>query len=244
MALPKLTLQEQTTRTGRDPHGLLSKALEQNQLKLAGYMLRPHEMRFAPAIPSTDETYWFARFDAIGPHAVLEHIAAGRLPIEIAVENEFPLILFKRWMDKAIDPAQLQEAFSIKAEWMLVKANVMLAEMTPANPAEATIMKTAADRMQWLAERLDSKRWGPPGKSAERPPAVVIEMNLGDLASGGNMTITVDPSQPAEEAPALFTDAPTLELAAIDENDDEVERLSTFENTLGFAPQPRQRMKL
>jgi len=120
---------------------------------------------------------WLAVLDEIGVEAVLETVASGRLPVEIALSNRIPMMLFREWFERAVDPERLKTAMRSHAEIAVLKSQLSLAA-APETPAEAAVQKELSVRYAWVAERLHAEKWGPPQKKTEAPPVVNIVFNM------------------------------------------------------------------
>lgn len=143
---------------------------------------------FDTATSQVTRDEWLARLDEIGEETVLETVAAGRLPVEIAISNRIPMMLFREWMEKRVDPERLKAAARSHAEVSVLKSQLSLAA-APETPAEAAVQKELSHRYAWVAERMDPERWGPPQKKEAPLPTVSIVMQLGKR---GAMQITAD----------------------------------------------------
>lgn len=140
-------------------------------------MLFASQADFAPVLPHGREHY-FALLDGIGVDTVLEFIASGRLPVELALSNGIPRIIFAEWMDDRVDKAKLKVAMRSHAQVAVLKSQLAL-QATPDSPAEATVQKELSIRLAWTAERMDPETWGTARKDDRQPPAVNISLNLG-----------------------------------------------------------------
>jgi hypothetical protein len=144
--------------------------------------------------------WWMDWLDAVGVDNVLERIASGMLPVEIAFCNGVPLMVMNEWLRTRVPPDRLTEAWSVHAEVLLLRAQLGITQDAD-TPGEAQLIKAECDRFAWMAERLDSRRWGPPGKAAEKPPLVAIELNIAGAAGGAQVFHTVDASAVEVTAP-------------------------------------------
>jgi hypothetical protein len=120
---------------------------------------------------------WIAMLDEFGESGVLEVVASGRMPVEIAISNRIPMMVFREWMDKNVSAERLLTAQRSAAEVNILKSQLALAAQ-PANPAEAALQKELSHRYAWLAERADPEKWGPPRNKNDAPPMVSIVFNM------------------------------------------------------------------
>jgi hypothetical protein len=183
--------------------------------------------------------WWLDWLDAVGVDAVLEKIASGMLPVEIAFCNDVPLMVMNEWLRTRVPPDRLSEAWAVHAEVLLLRAQLGITQDAD-SPGEAQLIKAECDRFAWMAERLDSRRWGPPGKSAEKPPLVAIELNISGAAQGRQVFQTIDaaPVAPHAGAPTDALDLLAAPAAAPTMGDlDEA-----FRVIFGTDPQPRTRL--
>lgn len=119
---------------------------------------------------------WIALLDEFGEDGVLEVVASGRMPVEIAISNRIPMMIFREWMDKNVSADRMLTAMRSAGEVNVLKSQLALAAQ-PANPAEAALQKELSHRYAWLAERADPERWGPPRNKGDAPPMVNIVFN-------------------------------------------------------------------
>lgn len=124
---------------------------------------------------------WFELLDNIGEDVVLETVASGRLPAEIALSNRIPLMVFREWFEERVNTDRLKVAARSHAEVAVLKSTLSLSA-APDSPADAAVQKELSARYAWIAERMDPERWGPPQKKDAAPPSVNIVFNMGKSA--------------------------------------------------------------
>ena len=111
----------------------------------------------------------------IGTSTILENIAHGSLPFELALKFDVPVLVFRKWLTQNVTTAQMSESKNACAEAMMYRAQLALTQVPRSGP-EGTIIKAYADRLTSMAERLDPRQWGPP-KTTE-PPAPPVVINI------------------------------------------------------------------
>jgi hypothetical protein len=154
-------------------------------------------------VAAVDRSYWFDVLDKMGAASILEAIAGGRLPSEIAISNRVPLTFFHEWVSESIQSDALERAMVIHAEVCVIKAQlVLLADV--GSPQEAAMKRDLSQQLKWQAERAHSEGWGPPGKSEPAPPALHLNINWGGMA--GRPPVIEAYAVPTQQ-PVQITDA-------------------------------------
>lgn len=148
---------------------------------------------------------WIAMLDEFGEEGVLEVVASGRMPVEIAISNRIPMMVFREWMDKNVSADRMLTAQRSFAEVSILKSQLSLAAQ-PANPAEAALQKELSNRYAWLAERADPEKWGPPRQKNDAPPMVNIVFNMDKVQAA-----------PSEEQIAKVIEAQAITVRTDDE---------------------------
>lgn len=155
----------------------------------------------AEALPthSQSKAESFRALDAIGVQLICEQLATGRLPVEVALLYEIPILHFRAWMKLRITDDMLQEVRSAAAEALQVKSMLTLSANLH-SPAAASQAKSLSDRFAKIAEALAPDEWSPskivppsalPSVSitfngltiASQPQGVTIEGALGEACS-------------------------------------------------------------
>lgn len=165
---------------------------------------------------------WIALLDEFGEDGVLEVVASGRMPVEIAISNRIPMMVFREWMDKNVSADRMLTAQRSFAEVSILKSQLSLAAQ-PANPAEAALQKELSNRYAWLAERADPEKWGPPRQKNDAPPMVNIVFNMDKVQAA-----------PSEEQIAKVIEAQAINVSTPDELLDD--------DTQHQAPAPKPRL--
>lgn len=196
----------------------------------------------AEALPDVDRDYWSSALilDEIGTRTISEQLATGRLPAEVALLYEVPILHFRRWMRDRIAPEELDEIRSAAAESLQVKAMLTLSAHLK-NPAEAAQAKALSDRFARVSEALSPNEWNPQRvRTPEDMPSITIVMN-GVGPQSITTTPPIDHGAPAHHAP----DYPVAPRQSRDINT-EAPDLVTSETALGGGvassptPTPRQ----
>ncbi|MFV0512478.1 MAG: hypothetical protein ACK5MY_02410 [Jhaorihella sp.] len=189
----------------------------------------------AEALPTVDQALGssFATLDIVGPQVIAEQLATGRLPVEVALLYEVPILHFRAWMRKRIPDELLDEIRSAAAEALQVKAMLTLSARL-ANPAEASQAKALSERMARISEALAPKDWNPARVEApqDMPSVTIVMQGMGvdtrtgpvidgtsrsaatDRASGGGVDLQGSPPPSSEKAP-LVDSSPENALAKI-----------------------------
>ena len=113
--------------------------------------------------------------DAFGIENILELVAGGILPNEIAARLEYPIIDFNRWFKATVSKAELQDVLKLAAQSMVIKADLTL-KVNPRNNVEGAALKAHADHLMKVAERIDSSTWGP--QKVTDAPAAAVTINV------------------------------------------------------------------
>ena len=136
----------------------------------------------AEALPTVDQTVGssFAVLDVIGAQVIAEQLATGRLPAEVALLYEVPILHFRRWMRERYDKDALEEIRQAAAESLQVKAMLTLSARLD-NPAAASQAKALSDRMAKVSEALSPRDWNPTRIEDSRsvPSVTIIMRGLG-----------------------------------------------------------------
>jgi hypothetical protein len=157
----------------------------------------------------------FAKLDEVGESVILELIASGRLPNEIAIEYEVPVLHLREWMNKNIDPADLNDARQAAAESFVLKS-VLPLTVTFESPGEAAMAKELALRMWEIAGRMDPDRWGNNKAVGAGAPAVTLVFE-GVSSDGAPKAIDVTP---AAKAPTTIEALKTLDYIVAGDEDE------------------------
>lgn len=196
-------------------------------------------------VGALDKDYWFGVLDAMGTPAILEAIAGGRIPSEIAISNRIPLLFFRQWMGERIDKDSLAEAMSVHAEVLVLKSQITLLA-DAASPQDAAMKRDLSGQLRWQAERADSKAWGPPGKSEAAPPALQLNVSWHAPGSAGPVTHGVTIEAQATKATNPF-ELPMLAEAQMPEFETPpthaqfiLSQLPDFSTTFGQPPRRRR----
>lgn len=148
------------------------------------------------ALPDVDRAYWSSEqiLDEIGVQVISEQLATGRLPAEVALLYEVPVLHFRRWMRDRLSPEEVDEIRSAAAESLQVKAMLTLSAHLK-NPAEAAQAKALSDRFAKVSEALSPNEWNPQRvRAPEDMPSITIVMN-------GVGPASIDHAQPTHHAP-------------------------------------------
>lgn len=136
----------------------------------------------AEALPTVDQTVGssYATLDVVGVQIIAEQLATGRLPVEVALLYEVPILHFRRWMRDRISDDLLIEIRSAAAESLQVKALLTLSARLD-NPAAASQAKALSERMARISEALSPKDWNPARVEApdDVPSVTIIMRGLG-----------------------------------------------------------------
>ncbi len=126
-----------------------------------------------PAVPAKGRDFWYQFLDDLGVDEVLEFIARGNLPNELALANDIPLVFFREWCEKRISRPAWKLAMKSYGEVCVLKAQLALLP-TPENAAEAAVQKELAAQYRWTAERADPEQWAPPKGDTKAIPSVTF----------------------------------------------------------------------
>lgn len=131
------------------------------------------------------ETSAWAVLDQIGVDMILNQLSTGRLPAEVALLYEVPILYFRSWMRERLTPEEIDEAREAAAEALQVKALLTLSARLH-SPAEASQAKALSDRFAKISEALSPKNWSPARIEAPGSvPSVSITFNMPGVAPGG-----------------------------------------------------------
>jgi len=144
-----------------------------------------------PVAPG-DKARVYAMLDEIGADAILEHIASGFLPVELAVANKFPLLTLQDWLTERVEPERLVRAVSTCAEVFMVKAMLPLT-VKPGSNAEAIVNTRLSEVMMKVAEKLDPTKWGNKVDKRTAGDGNMLVINVGGALSSDKGTITIEP---------------------------------------------------
>jgi len=122
--------------------------------------------------PPVARGYYEQKMAEFGVDMVLEHIASGRMPNEIALEQGWPITYFREWVASTIPPDRLSDARAACAETLMVQSRLCL--LPDMGNAGAIRQKALSENLRWTVERLDPENWGPKRKTETAPPAVTI----------------------------------------------------------------------
>jgi hypothetical protein len=116
----------------------------------------------AEAIPTIrmDKHAVFRLLNNVGKAMVLEQIATGQLPNEVALHYGVPILVFREWLEQNVQEAEMMAARVACAESLQLKATLVLSADLK-NPAEASQAKALAERFSEQAKSIDPKGWSP-----------------------------------------------------------------------------------
>lgn len=163
-----------------------------------------------PTKPHSDRVQAFMKMDSAGKQVVLELIASGRLPNEIAIELGVPITYFWEWVEQNIAPEELATVRRQAAESFVLKSILPLT-VSFDSPGHASMARALSDQMRWIAERLDPARWGNNKASGPVAPAVTLVFE-----GVGDTPITID-AKPEQ----------------VESKDDTIEALKTLDYIVG-----------
>lgn len=156
----------------------------------------PHTMyatllgaRGAEALPVPDRSYLATAqiLDEIGVDMIASQLSTGRLPAEVSLLYEVPILHMRRWMQERMDETLIDEIKRAAAESLQVKSILTLSAHLK-NPAEASQAKALSERFAKIAEALSPKDWNPARVEAPgQTPAVSISINMPETAG-----VTID----------------------------------------------------
>lgn len=125
-------------------------------------------------ISTAEREYHIGLMRSMGYEQVCEAIAQGLMPVEIAMSNGIPLVLFREWLEQA--PADMMaRAMAAHAEVNVVKAELALSSIPLDKPTSDVQMALAA-HYQWRAQKVDPVKWNPVKDTA--PPAALFNFHL------------------------------------------------------------------
>lgn len=130
----------------------------------------------AEALPTNQQVKGesFRALDAIGVQLISEQLATGRLPVEVALLYEVPILHFREWMRMRITDDALQEIRAAAAEALQVKSMLTLSANL-STPAAASQAKSLSDRFAKIAEALAPDEWSP---SKITPPSAIPSISI------------------------------------------------------------------
>lgn len=149
--------------------------------------------RGAEALPVPDRSYLATAqiLDEIGVDMIASQLSTGRLPVEVALLYEVPILHMRRWMQERMDETLMDEIKQAAAEALQVKSILTLSAHLK-NPAEASQAKALSERFAKIAEALAPKDWNPARVEAPGSiPSVSISINLPETTPAG-MTIDAE----------------------------------------------------
>lgn len=152
--------------------------------------------RGAEALPVPDRSYLATAqiLDGIGVEMIASQLSTGRLPNEVALLYEVPILHMRRWMRERMDETLIDEIREAAAESLQVKAILTLSAQLK-NPAEASQAKALSERFARISEALSPRDWNPARVEAPgQVPSVSISINLPETTPAG-MTIDAETSQ-------------------------------------------------
>lgn len=130
----------------------------------------------AEALPTNQQVKGesFRALDAIGVQLISEQLATGRLPVEVALLYEVPILHFREWMRMRITDDALQEIRAAAAEALQVKSMLTLSANL-STPAAASQAKSLSDRFAKIAEALAPDEWSP---TKIVPPSAIPSISI------------------------------------------------------------------
>lgn len=140
-------------------------------------LLKPVDLRKIRIPHATTPEYYDQFMEYLGVDFLLNTIAAGQLPAEIAVDLNIPVRTLTTWLNSRTGPEDRERARELCAESLVVKSNAVLL-LPCVDSQEVAMAREYSKRLAWTAERLDSNMWGPPRPSAaEVAPTFSITVN-------------------------------------------------------------------
>jgi hypothetical protein len=119
------------------------------------------------------------RLDGIGKNMILEGMASGLLPNELALMYNVPLLMFRKWVIESIPDEEFREAMRVSAETLMAIAKRVLT-LDPDSAAQGAQLRAYSDRLVQVAERLDAEAWAQQKAKGDAPPSVMINIQ-GDV---------------------------------------------------------------
>ncbi len=135
----------------------------------------------------------FTILDNIGVQEIAEQIALGRLPNEVALAYDVPVLHFRAWLRERVTEEHMELVRAAAAESLQVKSVLVLsAELK--SPAEASQAKALSERFAKQAESLDPRAWSAAHMAPERAMPT-INIVFGTPDGGQAVTINTAPLQ-------------------------------------------------
>ena len=163
--------------------------------RIADVLDRDHEHVEAVQYTGTDGGEMF--LDRIGVHQVLELMAVGVIPEEIAMRYKVRIPLLNAWLRSRATPQEIADARRSAAAIYRAKAVRVVEAKVPADRTELAHMKLKAEVYTDMAKTMDPEEWNPrPGDSQGTAVAQVVFNIANPAAFGGVQTMTVGVGEP------------------------------------------------
>lgn len=161
----------------------------------------------AEAIPTIrmDKQAVFQLLSNVGKTMVLEQIATGQLPNEVALHYGVPILVFREWLDQNVQEAEMVAARVACAESLQLKATLVLSANLK-NPAEASQAKALAERFSEQAKAIDAKGWSPAHLQPQTTRPVV---NITFTQPDGRVDMIIDGTVECAQTAALASGPPS-----------------------------------
>lgn len=134
--------------------------------------------------------------DGIGVPVILELIAYGMVPEEIAATYGFRIPVLKRWLDQHATQEEISEAKKSAASLYRARAVRSMEKMDTktATAAQVAAHKLKAEVYTRMSEAMDPAVWNPrtPMGDGDLPLSVVF--NIADVAAPGGVRSETDPT--------------------------------------------------
>lgn len=131
----------------------------------------------------------FQTLDIVGRDMIMEQLATGRLPAEVALMYQVPILSFRRWMADRITDIEMDAVREAAAESLQLKALLTLSADLQ-NPAQASQAKALSERMARISESLDPKGWNP---NHAEPRTVLPSITIAFNGLGITLDMTQQP---------------------------------------------------